>query len=77
MTRSLKVHVVGPFELCKLAIPELIKNKGNIVMTSSVCGVIGFPVMVAYSAAKAGMDNLMRSLVGELASKGVRVNSVK
>ena len=72
-----QVHVVGPFELCKLAIPELVKNKGNIIMTSSICGMRGFPALVAYSAAKAGSDNLMRSLAGELTSKGVRVNCVK
>lgn len=74
---TFQVHVVGPFELCKLAMPELIKNKGNIIMNSAVASLTGFPKMLAYSAAKAGTDNLMRSLSGELAPKGVRVNCVK
>ncbi|XP_003739595.1 uncharacterized protein LOC100905809 [Galendromus occidentalis] len=72
----LEVHIVAPFELCKLAMSELIKNKGNIIMTSSICSLIGFPSLVAYSAAKAGCDNLMRSLAGEFAAQGVRLNCV-
>jgi len=72
----LELHIVAPFELCKLAVPELIKQKGSIVMTSSVASVCGWPWLTAYSAAKAGMDNMVRSLAGELAPKGVRVNTV-
>jgi len=72
----LEVHVVAPFDLCKKAAAELQKNKGSIVMVSSVAGLRGFPWILAYTAAKAAMDNMMRSLCGELGAKGVRVNGV-
>ncbi|OQR71223.1 3-oxoacyl-[acyl-carrier-protein] reductase FabG-like [Tropilaelaps mercedesae] len=72
----MEVHVVAPFDLCKRALTELVKNKGNIIMVSSIAGMRGEPMLVAYSAAKAAMDNMMRSLSGDLGPKGVRINSV-
>ena len=70
-------HVVAPFELSKLATEELIKNKGNIIFTSSVGALKGVTQAIGYATAKAAMDNLARSLAGNLAPKGVRVNVVR
>jgi 3-oxoacyl-[acyl-carrier protein] reductase len=51
---------------------------GRIVMVSSVTGpLVTFPGLSAYSAAKAGMDGLMRGVAIEVASRGVTVNSVQ
>ncbi len=51
---------------------------GRIVMVSSVTGpLVSAPGSAAYSAAKAGMDGLMRALATEVASAGVTVNSVQ
>ncbi|OQR72847.1 3-oxoacyl-[acyl-carrier-protein] reductase FabG-like [Tropilaelaps mercedesae] len=76
MRTMLEIHIVGPFELCKLAAPELEKTKGNIVNISSIAGARGFSFLLAYSAAKSGMDNMMRSLTAILGPKGIRVNNV-
>lgn len=72
-----QVHIVAPFDLIQLAAPELEKTTGNIVNVSSIVGQKGFSVMVAYSAAKAGLDNMTRSLSANLGPKGVRVNCVR
>jgi 3-oxoacyl-[acyl-carrier protein] reductase len=50
---------------------------GRIVMVSSVTGpLVTNPGQVGYSAAKAGMDGLMRGLAVDLAPRGITVNSV-
>jgi NAD(P)-dependent dehydrogenase (short-subunit alcohol dehydrogenase family) len=49
---------------------------GSIVFMSSVAASTGQVGMTAYSAAKAGIDGLVRSLACELASKKIRVNSI-
>jgi NAD(P)-dependent dehydrogenase (short-subunit alcohol dehydrogenase family) len=49
---------------------------GSIVFMSSVAGSKGQVGMTAYSAAKAGIDGLVRSLACELASRNIRVNSI-
>ncbi|XP_022662883.1 uncharacterized protein LOC111251014 [Varroa destructor] len=72
----LEVHVLAPFELCKKALPSLSASKGNIVMVSSTLGLRGRADFLAYTIAKAAMDNMMRSLSADLGPKGVRINSV-
>jgi len=69
-------HCVAPFELCQLSMPHLLKTKGSVVMVSSVAGMKGMAMSVPYSTAKAGMDNMMRSLALEVAKDGVRINSL-
>jgi len=76
MKEMLDMHVVAPYMLSRMAIPQLILNKGSIVMVSSIAGIRGVSRFVSYSAAKGGMDNMMRSLAADLAKDGVRVNSV-
>lgn len=49
---------------------------GAIVFMSSVAGASGQAGMTAYSAAKAGIDGLVRSLACELAARGIRVNAI-
>ena len=49
---------------------------GSIVFMSSVAGSTGQVGMTAYSAAKAGIDGLVRSLACELATRNIRVNSI-
>lgn len=76
MRLMMENHVVAPYAISKLASSELVKTKGNIVMISSVAALRGIPVVFAYTAAKAGMDNMMRSLACAMAPQGVRVNGV-
>lgn len=52
------------------------KRKGNIVNISSVVGLRGNPGQVNYSASKAGLIGMTKSLAKEMASRNIRVNAV-
>lgn len=52
------------------------RDGGSIVFMSSVAGRAGRQGMGLYSASKAGLDGLSRSLAMELAPRGIRVNSI-
>src|SRR5262249_17907775 len=72
----MNVNLRSVFCLMQLAVPYLIKTKGNIVNISSVTGLRSFPGVLAYCVSKAGVDQLTRCAALELAPKGVRVNAV-
>jgi NAD(P)-dependent dehydrogenase (short-subunit alcohol dehydrogenase family) len=55
---------------------NVIVDGGSIVYMSSVAGSTGQQGMTAYSAAKAGIDGMVRSLACELAPRRIRVNSI-
>ena len=55
---------------------EEIPRGGSIVMTSSCNDAKGFATMAVYSATKAAVRSLVRTLAVELADRGIRVNSV-
>ncbi|XP_063359974.1 3-oxoacyl-[acyl-carrier-protein] reductase FabG-like [Cydia amplana] len=62
--------------LTHLAVPYLIKTKGNIVNTSSNASLRIFKGLLAYSISKAGVDHFTRCAALDLAVHGVRVNAV-
>lgn len=74
--RVMNVNVRAVFELTRLATPHLIATKGNIVNVSSVCGIRSFPGALIYNISKAAIDQFTNCTALELASHGVRVNSV-
>lgn len=74
--RIMNVNVRALFRLTQLAVPHLIKTKGNIVNLSSVCGIRSFPNVLAYNMSKSAVDQFTNCIALELADKGVRVNSV-
>jgi 3-oxoacyl-[acyl-carrier protein] reductase len=67
------------FNVTRAVVPSMVaQGWGRIVMVSSVTGpLVSAPGSAAYSAAKAGMDGLMRAIATEVASAGVTVNSVQ
>lgn len=69
-------NVRAVFLLTQLATPHLIASKGNVVNVSSVGGLRAMKNNISYSMAKAAVDHFTRCAALELASKGVRVNSV-
>lgn len=72
----MNVNCRAIFQLTQLAIPHLIKTKGNIVNVSSVCGVRSFPNVIAYNMSKAAINQFTSCVALELALKGVRCNAV-
>ena len=63
--------------LTHLAAPYLIETKGNIVNVSSIAGtMVALPTMNYYCVSKAALNHFTRGVAGELASHGVRVNTV-
>ncbi|XP_011165069.2 3-oxoacyl-[acyl-carrier-protein] reductase FabG [Solenopsis invicta] len=73
---TFNVNVRSVYQLTALAVPHLIKTKGNIVNVSSVCGLRSFPGALAYCMSKAAVDQFTRCVALELADKQVRVNAV-
>ncbi|XP_066433154.1 3-oxoacyl-[acyl-carrier-protein] reductase FabG-like [Eleutherodactylus coqui] len=74
--RVMNVNVRSLLFLTQLAVPHLIKTKGNIVNVSSVNGQRSFPGVLAYCMSKAAVDQLTRCAALDLASKQVRVNAI-
>ncbi len=73
----ISTNLTSAFELCRGFARTMIKQKsGSIINTSSVVGLMGNAGQVNYSASKAGLIGLTKSLAKELASKSVRVNAV-
>src|SRR3984893_3356804 len=75
---SIAINLKTAVNITKAVLPSMLKaNYGRIVNVSSVTGpVVSNPRETAYSAAKAGMVGLTRSLALELARKGITVNAV-
>lgn len=75
--RVLEVNLVGPMLACAAVVPGMIASGyGRIVNIASVAGKEGNPNASHYSASKAGLIALTKSLGKELAGKGVAVNCV-
>ncbi|XP_040211815.1 3-oxoacyl-[acyl-carrier-protein] reductase FabG-like [Rana temporaria] len=74
--RVMNINARSLFHLTQLAVPHLIKTKGNIVNVSSVTGQRAFPGVLAYCMSKSAVDHMTRCAALELASKQVRVNAV-
>lgn len=74
--RVMTTNVRSVFHLTLLAVPHLIKTKGNIVNVSSVCGIRSFPNVLVYNLSKSALDQFTKCTALELAAKGVRVNAV-
>tara|TARA_Y100000782_G_scaffold113747_1_gene147652 strand:+ start:68 stop:823 length:756 start_codon:yes stop_codon:yes gene_type:complete len=71
------IDLNGTFNCCKAVVPFMIKqNYGRIVNISSIAGKEGNPNASAYSAAKAGVIALTKSLGKELAEYNIAVNCV-
>lgn len=75
--RVIEVNLVAPFLTCRAAIPAMLQvGYGRIVNVASIAGKEGNPNASHYSASKAGLIALTKSLGKELATKNILVNCV-
>ena len=75
--RIFSVNVDGAFHCVQAVLPAMLHaHSGSIVLMSSIWGLRGASCEVAYSATKAAIIGLTRSLAAELAPTGIRVNCV-
>jgi 3-oxoacyl-[acyl-carrier protein] reductase len=69
--------LTAAFHTCRAALPSMVqRGSGSIVNIASRLGQMGIPQTAAYSAAKAGLIGLTRSLAREFGPQGVRINAV-
>ncbi len=75
--KVLRINLDGPFIVCKAIVPAMLKQKyGRIVNIASIAGKEGNPNAAHYSASKAGLIALTKSLGKELAAHDILVNAV-
>lgn len=75
--KDLEVNLFGQFHLVQAAYPALAASgDGRVVLISSASAETGLPGQVAYTAAKAGVVGMARTLAAEWGPRGIRVNVV-
>ena len=74
--RLIRLNLSAPMYAVAALLPQLRAARGSVVNLSSTTALRGAPTMIAYSAAKAGLLGLTRSLAVALGPDGVRVNCV-
>lgn len=75
--KSLNINLLVPMRFCHAVLPHMIKQKfGRIVNIASIAGRQPRPMALAYSAAKAGVIAITRSLAVAMAPYNIRVNCV-
>ncbi len=70
------VHVDAPLALVRLYEDSLVQRGGSVINIASVGGLVAVPNAAAYSASKAALIMMTRSLAVDLGPRGVRVNAV-
>jgi len=75
--RVIEVNLVAPYLTCHAIVPEMMKaGYGRIINIASIAGKEGNPNASHYSASKAGLIGLTKSLGKELAASGILVNCI-
>ena len=73
----LRVNLTGVYHCIRAALPRIVAaGGGRIVTVASTAGLVGYPYVSAYCAAKHGVIGLTRALAAEYALRGVTINAV-
>lgn len=73
----LDTNLTGAFNMIHACLPMFIRRRsGRIINISSVSGMMGNPGQANYSASKAGLIGLTKTIAREVASRGITVNAV-
>ena len=75
LDRTFRTNLYGYFFMTQAALPHL-KEGSAIVNTASITAYRGHPTLVDYASTKGAIVTFTRSLAGQLADKGIRVNGV-
>jgi 3-oxoacyl-[acyl-carrier protein] reductase len=75
--KVMDVDLAAPFRLCRAALKFMLRRRaGRIINIGSIVGSTGNAGQVNYSAAKAGLIGMTKSLAQEVASRGITVNLI-
>lgn len=75
--RSFEINLFAPMRLARAAIPRMAaQRRGRLVFVASTFAYVSAPRYTLYSASKAGLVGLAKSLALELAGSGIQVNAV-
>ncbi|MEE8601482.1 SDR family NAD(P)-dependent oxidoreductase [Euzebya tangerina] len=75
--QAVAVNLMAPVILAKAAAPILLsQGSGKVLTVASTSGLVGKPVLAAYSATKAAVIRFTEALAGEWADRGVQVNAI-
>lgn len=73
----ISINLTGVFQFCRAVLPHMRERRyGRIVNIASIAGKEGNPNMCPYSASKAGVIGLTKSIGKEVATEGITVNAV-
>jgi meso-butanediol dehydrogenase/(S,S)-butanediol dehydrogenase/diacetyl reductase len=70
------VTLKGPFLCSQAVLPDMVKNESGVILNISSVNALGYYGNEAYSAAKAGILSLTRSLAVRYGPSGIRVNAI-
>ncbi len=75
--RMVSTNLSGPFQMCRAAIPYMLKSRGGVILNiSSVVGMVGEKNMSAYCATKSALTSFTKSIAIDYGSQGIRANSI-